>query len=194
MGKKKASTNKFTGMAAVVTMVTSVAPLVQPAIKVVREYTDKIVEDRKKLITVPEIYSKEYPLSVEQAEEILESCGLKATLVKMNLSDADIRYRRCFDTQVVRTNPRAKQKVEQGTCILLKYITQEVIDESQRIYELAEKHKEESSLKRREKQTARKEKTKRMTSETIAIASNSLKKVPSVFNNITQRKKNNEEK
>ena len=192
MSEKKSSAKNATGIAAGITMVASVAPLVQPAVKAVREYADKTIEDRRKLVAVPELYSKEYPLSVEQAVELLESCGLKATLVKMSMTDADIQYRGCFDSQIVKSNPKARQKVERGTCVLLKYITQDVIDESQRMFELAEKRKEEQNLKRKAKQTERKERAKRVATKTIGAASTGLKKVPSAFNKVIQKEKNDE--
>lgn len=186
--------SKGTGnVAAGVAVIASLVPLVKPAIETVREYTDKAIEERKKLVAVPELYSKEYPLSVEQAVELLESCGLKATLVKMSVTDADARYRQCFDSQVVKSHPKAKQKVERGTGVLLKYITQEVINESQRMFELAEKRKEELFLAKSIKQAERKDKTKRVVSNVVGTVQNNFKKIPRVLHKATKKEDNNEQ-
>lgn len=178
MSEKKSSNKNVSGIAAGITMAASVLPLVKPAIDAVRDYADKSIEERKKLIAVPELYSKEYPLTIEQAVAILESCGLKATLVKAAISDADIKYRTCFDTQVIKSHPKAKQKVERGTSILVKYVTQEVIDESQRLYELSEKHKAEVQEAKLIKQAERKEKTKQAMTDAVDTAKRGIQKIP----------------
>lgn len=178
MSEKKSSNKNVGGIAAGITMAASVLPLVKPAIDAVRDYVDKSIEERKKLIAVPELYSKEYPLTVEQAVAILESCGLKATLVKAAVSDADMKYRTCFDTQVIKSHPKARQKVEKGMSILVKYVTQEVIDESQRLYELSEKHKAEVQEAKLAKQVERKEKTKQAMTDAIDTAKRGIQKIP----------------
>lgn len=178
MSEKKLTKNTSGNIAAGVAMAASIVPLVKPAIDAVRDYADKTIEERKKLVAVPVLHSKEYPLSVEQAVEILESCGLKATLVKMSTADANIQYRQCFDSQVIKTHPKSKTKVERGTAVLVKYIPQEVIDESQRMFDISEKHKEEQHLEKSIKRTERKENTKRVVNGIISTVQESAKKIP----------------
>lgn len=178
MSDNKNSNKNVSGIAAGITMAASVLPLVKPAIDAVRDYADKTIEERKKLVAVPELYSKEYPLTKEQAVEILDSCGLKATLVKAAISDANVQYRNCFDMQVIKSHPKAKQKVERGSSVLVKYITQEVIDESQKMYELAEKQKTEMQIAKVTKQEERKEKTKQMMTDVMSNARKGIEKIP----------------
>lgn len=178
MSDNKNSNKNVSGIAAGITMAASVLPLVKPAIDAVRDYADKTIEERKKLVAVPELYSKEYPLTKEQAVEILDSCGLKATLVKAAISDANVQYRNCFDMQVIKSHPKAKQKVERGSSVLVKYITQEVIDESQKMYELAEKQKAEMQIAKVTKQEERKEKTKQMMTDVMSNAKKGIEKIP----------------
>jgi len=178
MSDNKNSNKNVSGIAAGITMAASVLPLVKPAIDAVRDYADKTIEERKKLVAVPELYSKEYPLTKEQAVEILDSCGLKATLVKAAMSDANVQYRNCFDMQVIKSHPKAKQKVERGSSVLVKYITQEVIDESQKMYELAEKQKTEMQIAKVTKQEERKEKTKQMMTDVMSNARKGIEKIP----------------
>lgn len=186
---KKPSKNAG-GIVAGITMATSVLPLVKPVVDTVRDYADKTIEERKRLVSVPALYSKEYPLTVEQAVELLNSYGLKSVLVKMTIADADARYRTCFDSQVVKSQPKAKHKVECGTSILVKYITQEVIDESQRLFDEAEKHKAELSLEKNIKRSERKEKTKRVVTEITGAVKRGIEKIPPVHH---KKKSVNEE-
>ncbi len=192
MSEKKSTKNTGGNIAAGVAMAASIVPLVKPAIDAVRDYADKTIEERKKLVSVPELYSKEYPLSVEQAVEILESCGLKATLVKMSTADANIQYRNCFDSQVIKSLPKSKTKVERGTAVLIKYITQEVIDESQQMFDISKKRKEEQHFEKSIKRTERKEKTKQVVSGIIGTVQENAKKIPSAFHKSTKKEDCNE--
>lgn len=181
MSEKKLPKTPAGNIAAGIALVTSVAPLVKPAIDAVRTYADKVIDDRKSLVSVPELYSKEYPLTVEQAVELLENCGLKATLVKMAITDAAAQYSGCFPSQVIKTRPRSKQKVERGSSVLVKYITQEVIDESKRMHEISEKHKIELVYAQNIHRIEKKEKTKRAVIGTLNAAKQGLNKIPKAF-------------
>ena len=151
---------------------TILTQLAEPAIDILHDYIEETINDRKRLVTVPKLCSKTFPLSVEQAEVSLESCGLKATIIKTPLTEAHIKYRDCFDSQVISSHPREGQKVEQGTVVLLKTISQDVIDESQHLFELALKRKEERDNDRR----ARLLNAKERASKTINSVQNALEK------------------
>lgn len=181
MSENRKSNKNVGGIVTGITMATSVIPLVKPAIDAMRDYADKTIEERKKLVTVPELYSKEYPLTKEQAVEILESCGLKATLIKTSIVDASVQYKRCFDSQVIKSKPKSKQKVKRGASVLVKYITQDVIDESRRMYEFAEKHKAELSYVKSVHHAEQKEKTKRMVTEAYNTVKQKIENIPTKF-------------
>lgn len=150
MSEKK-TTNNTGGLATGIALATAILPLVKPAIDTVTDYAGKAIEERKKLIAVPELYLKGYPLTAEQAIEVLNSCGLKATIIETPLSDANPKLRNCFDGQVVGSEPKAKHKVEPGRTISVKCITQKVIEESQRLYEESEIRKAEAKARRDER-------------------------------------------
>lgn len=186
-GEKK--TPKTTGnIATGIAMAASILPLVKPAIDAVRDYADKTIEERKKLVIVPKLYSSEYRTTSEQAIEILTSLGLKAVLSPTLIADADGKYRNCINNQVIKSEPKAKQKVEPGTTVRVLYITQEVIDESQRLFDESEKQKEEQLLKKSIRRSQRKEKTKQVASGVTDAVKRRVEKLPSVFH-----KKNDEE-
>ena len=51
------------------------------------------------------------------------------------MSEADPKYRHCEDTQVIDSNPKKGVRVKVGTTVCLRYITAEVIEESQKIFD-----------------------------------------------------------
>lgn len=179
----KTTNNIATGIA----MAASILPLVKPAIDAVRDYADKTIEERKKLITVPKLYSSEYRTTSEQAVEILTSIGLKVILSPTLISDADKKYKDCINNQVIKSDPKQKRKVESGTTVRVLYITQEVIDESQRLFDEFEKQTEERLLEKSIRRSERKEKTKRVVSDVTDTVKRGVGKIPSVLH-----KKNND--
>lgn len=179
-GEKKPSKTAG-GIAAGITMAASILPLVKPAIEAARDYVDKTIEERKKLIVVPKLYSSEYRTTSEQAVEILNSLGLKVVLSPTLVADADVMYRNYIDHQVIKSEPKAKQKVEPGTTVRVLYITQEVIDESQRLFTESEKQKAELLYKKSIKRSERKEKTKQVVSDVADTVKRGIEKIPSVL-------------
>lgn len=156
-----------------VTAVTSLITLAKPVADTIQDYASKTMKEQKHLVSIPELYSKEYPLSAEQAVELLNNCGLKSTLVKTSIDDANIKYRKCFASQVISTKPRGKQKVEPGTMVLVKYITQEVIDESKKIFEELKTRKNDATLRKKNKRLEWKQRTK----QTVQDARSKVQKV-----------------
>ena len=111
----------------------------------------------------------------------------------MSTADANIQYRHCFDSQVIKSHPKSKTKVERGTAVLVKYIPQEVIDESRRMFDISEKHKEEQHLEKSIKRTERKENAKRVVNGIISTVQESAKKIPSAFHKSTEKEDHNEQ-
>lgn len=102
----KTTSNIATGIA----MAASIVPLVKPAIEAVRDYADKTIEERKKLVVVPKLYSSEYRTTSEQAVEILTSLGLKAVLSTTLIDDADGKYRNCVNNSVLHKKNNDKEE------------------------------------------------------------------------------------
>jgi len=177
----KKGTSKLNSLTAGLAAVTTALTLAQPVIDAVSGYVDKTIEERKNLVTMPELYSREYPLKVEQAEKLLEENGLKATFVPLSINDASAKYRTCFDSQVIKTNPRAKQKVDPGKSVLVKYITQEVIDESRRLYAEAQQKKQDIAMERKAKRSEQKGQIAQAFNEAVDITKKGIKKIPSII-------------
>jgi len=108
-------------------------------------------KERKSLISILELYLKDFPLTLEQAIDNLSQNGLQVMTSEMQLFEAEPQYRFCFDGQVVATSPKARQKVKPGEQVIVKYITTPVIEESKRLYEEAEARKTEKEAERKEK-------------------------------------------
>lgn len=184
----KTTSNIATGIA----MAASIVPLVKPAIDAVRDYADKTIEERKKLVVVPKLYSSEYRTTSQQAVEILTSLGLKVVLSPTLIADANEKYKNCIDNQVIKSEPKAKQKVEPGTTVRVLYITQEVIDESQRMFCESEKRKAELLHEKTIRRYERKEKTKRVVSDVTDTIKRGVGKIPSVLNKKNNKEEHNE--
>ena len=63
---------------------------------------------------------------------MLTERGLKVSKSKLRMKEADPKYRDYEDTQVIDSNPKQGAKVKIGTTVCLRYITAEVIEESQK--------------------------------------------------------------
>lgn len=149
---KKQSGNVGGTIGLVIGLVSAAAPIVT---KIIDKYPAKTeATSSEEQVIVPELCSKKFVLKLEQATELLENCGLKALPVKLSLKDAAPKYKDCLDGQVIASNHKAGSKTKLGETIILQYVTQEVIDESQRIFTESEKRKaavkEERAAKRSE--------------------------------------------
>lgn len=106
-------------------------------------------EERKALVEIAEIYASDYRLKLEDAKRWLEEDGLRVEAVVVQ---PDIAYKDCSDLEVVATNYQLKQKVKPGTRIILKYVTSEVIEACQKLYDESERQKAEVEKQKAEKQ------------------------------------------
>ena len=111
-------------------------------------------------IKIPELYHKGFPIDLEQAVRILEDCGLKSSTSKLTIKEANPRYRDCFDSQVIGSNPKQGALVKIGATVCLRYIPEEVIAESQRIFDETQRAKEEARERTKEKFSVAVQKTK----------------------------------
>jgi hypothetical protein len=136
-------------------------PVINAAAKTVKEK----VKERKDLVDIPELYSRGLPIKLERAIILLEECKLKVEPVAIR--DANIKYKDCFDLQIVGSKPKHKQKVKPGTLVFLKYVTSEVIEESQKLFDKSEKYKAEVRLEKANKRLEQKEKNKKMVDDVI---------------------------
>lgn len=145
----------------------ALAPVVTPVANTVANRLQEKT-DEKKWIVVPALYDKEFPLGLEQVTELLINCGLKVVPSKLSVCEARPKYKDCFDLQVIGSKPKHKQKMQLGEIIFVRYITQEVIDESRRLAEEVKKGKAERLLARNEQRARAK--------ETIVVAADYAKK------------------
>lgn len=159
MSSKKSSGRNAVGLAAaVVTVVPVVAPLVE---KVVDGLTVRLLP-KSELVMIPPLYDKGFPIKLEEAVESLNVAGLKPIPSELTIKEANAKYKDCFALQVVGSNPGHKQKTPAGTGVIVKYITQEIIDESQRIFDEAERQRLEMKRVKAEKRSQQVEQAQKM--------------------------------
>lgn len=146
--------------------------------QIIAPIVKEIWNEAKDRVCVPNVCRKECPLKLEDAIKMIKSSNLDPITTEAPLSDASPKYAKCFEFQVIYTDPKGGFPVKQGKGIIVKYITQDVIDESKRLLEIQEKEKQQKKLKREEIQTIRKKKTKQIINNTIDTAKKEVKKIP----------------
>lgn len=155
-------------------LITAVTPLVEKAIdNAQNKPTEKI--DTK--VIIPELYRKGFPIDLKQAEELLTERGLKVSKSKLRMKEADPKYRDYEDTQVIDSNPKQGVKVKIGTTVCLRYITAEVIEESQKIFDDSVRIKQEAKEQKAAEKQEKKERLKESVSETMDSAKSGLEKI-----------------
>ena len=131
----------------------------------------------EELIFMPELCSKKFPLKLDEAKELLESRGLKALPIEVRLRDACVKYKDCFELQVVGSDRKPNSKLKPGDTVIVQYVTQEVIDESRRIFEEAEKQKAALKQERAVKRAEQLERAKAVAGDTAAKARAGVEKM-----------------
>lgn len=148
MAEQKAPKSNAGGtIGMIIGLVGAAAPIITAALDKLPAKTET-PGSAEPLVAVPELYTKGFPLTFEQASEKLSSEGFKVIGSKMLPADAKPKYRDCIDNQVIASRPKSKEKVKPGTTVILRYITQEVIDESRRIFTEEERQKNEAKAKK----------------------------------------------
>lgn len=131
----------------------------------------------EELIFMPELCSKKFPLKLDEAKELLESRGLKELSIEVRLRDACVKYKDCFELQVVGSDRKPNSKLKPGDTVIVQYVTQEVINESRRIFEEAEQQKAALKQERAVKRAEQMERAKAVAGDTAAKARAGVEKM-----------------
>lgn len=186
MAERKVGGGDIAGIvAAVAGIVSAVTPIVNDAME---KRKDKV--GGNELVIIPALYDKSFPLRMEQAMELLSGYGLKAMPSMLTLREARAKYKDCFDGQVIDSKPKSNQKVRPGTTVLIRCISQEVIDESQRLFDEAEKLKATVKQERAAKRSEQIERAKGMVTDAAGLARSGVEKIVHRKN---EKKKNGKE-
>ena len=150
---------------------------VPAVIDIAKKVADKAIDDKPHSddnIKIPELYRKGFLLDVNQAIELLESYGLKGVPSKVTIKEAAVKYKDYSDNQVIDSSPKQGTSVKPGTIVYLKYITADVIDASQKIFDDIQQTKEEAKARKVEAKREHREKVKNDISKTVDSAKNSV--------------------
>lgn len=162
--------NVLGAIGAVAGLVQAASPMVEKAIDKSKDISEK--NDNK--VVIPDLYRKDFPIDLEQAKTLLLDRGLKYSESKMITKDANKKYKDCFDLQVITSSPKQGSSVNKGTTVYLKYITQDVIDASIKIFENEEKTKAEIREKKTIEKQERKDQRKEKVSEIVGKTKNTI--------------------
>lgn len=158
------------------TAISAVVGLVSTAAVFVIEMVDK----REKKIDISAICSATgHPTTIGEAKEYLEKAEVKAVYIPIKVSEADPKYRDCFEFQVVDVTPSSK--IVRGNIPQVYYVTREVIDKSQQLFEEAERQRIMTELEKQVKQSERKEKATQVAADVFDTAKQGVKKIPAVL-------------
>lgn len=143
-------------------------PALEKAVNVVGDKIDSEMKNKSnnKKVIIPDLYKKGFPLTKEQATDALVRSGLSVVPIELTLKDADIRYKDCIDNQVIDSNPKHRKRIDVGGVVYIKYVTHEVIVESQRMFAMLEMEKQEAREQKIIKTGERKEKIKNTADKT----------------------------
>lgn len=133
---------------AIVGGVVGIISAIEPITEIVSNKILDRTEERKEFIEVPPLYIKDFPVTIEQAVEVVNMCGLKAIPSKLPAQNILPKYKDCIENQVISSTPSQKTKVKPGTVVVIQYITQDVIDECQKIFKELEERKIEEKQKK----------------------------------------------
>lgn len=161
----------------------SIAPSVLSAltitpaiIKAVEELIDKLPDIPSK-VAVPQLCGLGFPLKLDQAITMLTNAGLIAMPSELDIKEADPQYRNCVDSEVVGSNTKPKQKVEAGFTVIVRYVTQDVIDESQKMFEELEGQKAEIKRLKTEKRERHIEQAQKVITDATVSAKDGFGKI-----------------
>ena len=145
--------------------------------------------EKTNLVEVPELYDEDYRVKLDEAKRWLEEDGLRVESVVVQ---PRAEYRDYTDMEVISTNYSMKDKVKPGTRIIVKYITTEVIEESQRLYDESEQIKLEEEQQLADKKAAKVEKRQQNRENTVSAlkksASNAVIGTKNAFKKPTSKK------
>ncbi len=165
MVKIKEAVKIATSMATIVGTVVTAA---QPA----KEALDERNEKRKDYVEIPTFYGKDFSVSLDKAQVMLEKIGLVS--VSAEITKPSMKYKDEKKLVVIKTIPHAKKKVAPGSTVTISYLTESVIKESQKLFDEQEKQKRAESFSTIHEKFSNT--TKTISNKTKVISSKILKK------------------
>lgn len=151
----------------IIAVASAVIGLAKPVIDMIDEKRKERAEERKDWVTIPEMCSKSVSMKLDCAVDSLEKLNLQVVCSSVEFKNADVKYKDCFDLQVVKVNQKQKTKVEPGTLVILTYVNSEVIEKSQRLFDESESSKKKVALEKAEKRAEQKDRNKKLITNTL---------------------------
>lgn len=138
---------------------------VLPSVKLIDELIDRWLKNK---VRVPNLNKKGFPITVDDAEKRLKKSGLEICKIPLTIQQAESKYRNCRVDEVISSSEKQGTLVDVGYTIDVRYIPEEVIRESQRMFEASELKKQDRKdhVKKAFKQGADKIKPKKRSSKT----------------------------
>lgn len=154
-----------------------ISPYVGEFVKTIAyKIADEIHNSKDGTITVPDLCRLDFPIDIDTVVSLLRQQGFKTATAELQLKDADKKYKDCIDNQAVEIIPRQGKKVKIGDLIRVRYITAEVINKSQKMFDDAEQELAKLKEEKMAKKLRRKERIKENVSEVIDMGRHKIGK------------------
>ena len=118
----------------------------------------------------------DFPIDIDTVVSLLRQQGFNTATAELQLKDSDKKYKDCIDNQAVEIIPRQGKKVKIGDLIRVRYITAEVINKSQKMFDDAEQELAKLKEEKMAKKLRRKERIKENVSEVIDMGRHKIGK------------------
>lgn len=99
-------------------------------------------QQKENKVQVPNLNKKGFPITIDDAEKRLKKSGLEICKIPLTVQDAKSKYRNCRIDEVISSSKKQGTWVFIGDTIDVRYVTEEVIRESQKIFEESELRKQ----------------------------------------------------
>lgn len=127
-----------------------ITTLATPVIDVLKEKFTPNGTSNGELVEIPILTQPDSHIRIDQASTILSGLGLIVTQSELGIGDALPKYRNYRDNQIVDILP-GKKKMPVGSSVVVRYVTQAVIDASKELY-VSEQRKQAEIKKRKEEE------------------------------------------
>lgn len=157
--------------------ITSIVGLASMAAKTTLSMVD---EQRNKIDISGLLHDKTgHHKNLSEAKECLKNKNIDILEFPIKLSEADPKFKDCFEFQVVDMYP--KNRIDPGETLHLYYVTSDVIERSKQLFDEQEKQKEKIRSEKQEKRLERKERINKKVSNVVDTTQREIKKVSDAF-------------
>lgn len=144
-------------------------------------------------VKVPDLVRKGFPLTLDQAETLVNHVGLEILPAPLKVSEADPAYAGYAADQVVAVNPKPGKRVAKGSLIVVRYLPEEVLAASRQLSQEKAQEKADKKEARNQRISQRKDRATDFMAETKNKADRAKDKAKKGLGQVFQKNKDDQE-